>query len=149
MPENLAVLWLIVGTILLVLEFVVPGVVLLFFGIGAWGVMAVVYFFDIPFVWQLIIFLGISLISLFFLRKWVMQILHRTPKTDAENSIVTKDYIGKTVITQEIVNEQKGSVAFQGSYWQARIQEAGEAIPSGTRVRIVAVETTIFIVEKV
>ena len=56
-----AVIWFLVGLGLLLLELVLPGLVILFFGVGAWVTALVCAFTDISLNWQILIFLVASL----------------------------------------------------------------------------------------
>ena len=76
--ENLlsaAVIWFIIGFILFILEFVVPGLILFFFGLGAWVVALVSLFYDLSLNEQLIIFVITSVLSILLLRKWIVLLL--------------------------------------------------------------------------
>ena len=54
---NIPLIWFILGLVLLLGEFVMPGLVIFFFGIGAWVVAILTIFFDISINLQLIIYL--------------------------------------------------------------------------------------------
>lgn len=69
LPE---IIWFVVGLILILMEFAVPGVILVFFGIGAWIVTALVYLGLLTSLTsQLFVFSGASLVLLVALRKLV------------------------------------------------------------------------------
>ena len=70
-----AVIWFIIGFILFILEFVVPGLILFFFALGSWIVALLLLFFDLPINLQLIIFVISSILSILLLRKWLSKIL--------------------------------------------------------------------------
>ncbi len=55
-------IWFLVGLILLLLEFINPGIVIIFFGIGAWIIAFVCLFIDISINLQLSLFLIISIL---------------------------------------------------------------------------------------
>ncbi|MFQ5772138.1 MAG: NfeD family protein, partial [bacterium] len=63
-------IWFVVGLIFLLLEFSIPGLITLFFGIGAWIVAVICLFLDISINAQLFIFISSSVLLLVFLRKW-------------------------------------------------------------------------------
>ena len=63
--------WLSVGVILILLEFMVPGVILVFLGIGVVFTAALTWLGVLPnATWQVIFFCGSSLALLFGLRKY-------------------------------------------------------------------------------
>ena len=63
-------IWFIVGLIFLLLEFAMPGLITVFFGIGAWIVATLCLFSDISLNTQLFIFIFSSVLLLVSLRKW-------------------------------------------------------------------------------
>ncbi len=83
---NAAVIWFFLGFILLLLEFVVPGLILFFFAVGAWVVGILCFVMDPSINMQLIVFLVTSLVTILLFRKWVKNILcsrkHSTELTD-------------------------------------------------------------------
>ena len=62
-------IWFIIGLVLLLLEFTAPGLILFFFGVGAWVVSIICFFFGIAINLQLLIFLSSSILLLLLLRK--------------------------------------------------------------------------------
>jgi len=65
------IIWFLIGLILLIMEFVLPGLIIAFFGVGAWIVALVCLITDIGINTQLIIFILSSVLSLMCLRKWL------------------------------------------------------------------------------
>jgi membrane protein implicated in regulation of membrane protease activity len=65
------IIWFVLGLVLILLEFQIPGVVTVFFGIGAWATAILCLFFPIDLASQLFVFLVVSVLSLVFLRKWL------------------------------------------------------------------------------
>jgi len=71
---NPVFIWFVIGVVLIVAEFFVPGVMLVFFGASAWVVAAVaalVPVFNEVIVAQVIVWIILSLLLLFTLRKWL------------------------------------------------------------------------------
>jgi membrane protein implicated in regulation of membrane protease activity len=89
-----AVIWFLVGLGLLLLELALPGLVMLFFGAGAWVTAMVCAITDISLNWQIFIFLVASLLGLVLLRKYLK-----------------RRFFGKT---DKEVEDQLGRI-----YWQA------------------------------
>ncbi len=78
------VIWFLIGLVLLIMESVLPGLIIAFFGVGAWIVALVCLITDIGINTQLIIFIVSSVLSLLFLRKWLKEVFigHSVSKQD-------------------------------------------------------------------
>ena len=143
---NPTFLWLIAAVILLVLEFVIPGVLIIFFSFGALIVMLLTWVLpSLTLDLQLIIFLIISVLSLILLRRRLKKIFHgnktKSPKQD-ENDGIT----GKTVtVTVDITPKSAGRVSLNGTEWTA---ESAAECKTGERVIITGHESLILTVKK-
>ena len=73
--ENAAVIWFVAGFVLFLLEFMLPGLILFFFGVGAWIVAILSFFFDISLNFQIIIFLGAALLTILLFRRGMKNFL--------------------------------------------------------------------------
>ena len=114
--------WLICGITGILLELVVPGFVIIFFGIGALITAACAYFFDINTTWQLIIFVTVSCGTLVAFRKSFKQILFNK-KAPKERDELADDFQGKTAVVLEDFVAQQGKVEFNGTSWKATADE--------------------------
>lgn len=117
-------IWFLVGLILLLLELVTPGLVIVFFGVGAMLTGLLTLFLPIGLNVQLVIFLFTSLITLFLLRKYVTRFFkgHVTDKQSAD--ILLDDFVGQQVeVSEEIVPGKKGKVIFHGTIYEAESDE--------------------------
>ena len=115
-----AVIWFLIGFVLFVLEFALPGFILFFFGIGAWIVAILTFFFDISFNTQLIIFLFSSVITLLLFRKS----LHRIMTSRRHTSEIEDEIVGKTGRAETDIRPGKdGKVNFKGTTWNARSED--------------------------
>jgi inner membrane protein len=130
-------IWFLVGLVMLLLEFALPGLIIFFFGVGAWITAAVC--FSSGYVHgsinsQLLIFLISSVLSLIVLRKWLKGIFHG--HTDSEQDL-TKDleeYIGQRgVVKVKITPARSGKIEFHGTDWNA---ESDSEIEEGEPVEI-------------
>ncbi len=129
------ILWLLAGVVMLFLEFILPGIVIVFFGLGACLVALVCRLTDISLNTQLIIFLVSSVFLLMVLRKWVKNIFlgRTTLKEGATDSM--SQYIGqRAVVRANIPAGGRGRVELFGTLWDA---EADETLAEGTAVEIV------------
>jgi membrane protein implicated in regulation of membrane protease activity len=128
-------LWFLIGLVLIILEFGIPGVITIFFGIGAWLVSLLCLLFNIPLNLQIIVFIIGSIIPLILLRKWFKQLLEGRSAVGPVDLDELEEFLGKkVVVTEEITPERRGRVEFRGSTWKA---EAYETIAVGTTVEIV------------
>ena len=129
------VIWFLVGLFLLVLEFMLPGLIIGFFGVGAWIVAIVCLMTDIGLNAQLGIFIASSVLSLLILRRWLKGVFlgHAGSKQDLTQNL--EEYVGqRAVVKEKILPKLAGKVEFHGSHWVAR---ADEEIAEGTVVEIV------------
>lgn len=114
---NYTTIWLIVGIILLLSEFLIPGFTIFFFGLGA--ILTSILLFIFPalkgLLWvQIVVFLITSISSLFFLRKYFSTTLKGEMFKEKE------DYIGQECKVVEMVTDKKaGRILYQGTTWTA------------------------------
>jgi len=138
-------IWLIVGFILLLLEFAIPGLITAFFGFSAILVGVFAMFFDISVNTQLVIFIAMSVTSIISLRNWFLTFLGRNSSNIAAE--LQSEYIGqKVVVTKEIEPDRPGKVEFHGTNWEA---EAGECIAEGKVVVITDKKNLTLTVEQI
>ena len=135
-------IWIVIGLVLMLLEFVVPGFVIIFFGAG--GVLTGLLAWIIPGLpgWaQLMIFLISSVGSLLLFRKF----MPGESVNEEEVSDVKTCFIGDTaMVTQSIDPYAGGKIELNGVTWGAT---SDEAIPAGLKVVIVARKGLSFVVK--
>lgn len=136
-----AVIWFILGFILFLLEFAVPGLILFFFAIGAWIVAILTFFFDVSLNIQLVVFLASSIITILLFRKSLRNIMwSRKNATEIED-----EFIGKTGKAETFIGPgQNGKVDFKGTSWDAKSQDI---IEKGENVIITGNESILLIVK--
>ncbi|HEV8084868.1 MAG TPA: NfeD family protein [Chitinophagaceae bacterium] len=119
-----AVIWFIIGFILFLLEFVVPGLILFFFSVGAWIVAILTLFFPLAINYQLIIFVISSIISILLLRKWVKKLIYgKNPSRE----LLEDEFLGKTARAVSAISPgENGKVDFKGTIWQAASEDVIE-----------------------
>ncbi len=133
--------WLIIGVLLLLLELGLPGFVLFFFGVGALVVSAALWLLpegSMPIVWQLGLFLVVSLLSLVTLRGVILRRFFAPPAVDREaqkgqekEDIIHAKPGEKAVVSQTIYPPAEGQLKFAGTFWRAtadEVLEAGEVV---------------------
>lgn len=135
------VIWFLIGLVLILMELAVPGLVLVFFGVGAWLTALCCLIFSPGLNTQLFIFLAGSSISLALLRRMVKRrYMDRQPETVLED-----DYIGQVAVALTSFNAGDiGKVMFKGSHWEATAQTA---ITAGQRLRITGYKSIKLFVE--
>ena len=138
------IIWFLIGLVLLVLEFSAPGLIIAFFGIGAWVVALVTLFVDISLTTQLFIFLIASVLMLIFLRKSLKKVFKIESIEDQNEQ---EDFIGKrAIVTVKISADNPGKVELNGTEWEA---ESSTEISKGAAVTIVDRRSIKFIVEPI
>lgn len=141
------IIWFLVGLLLLLFEFALPGLIIGFFGVGAWIVALVCLITDVTLNTQLLIFIASSVLSLALLRRWLKGVFlgHAGSKQDLKHNL--EEYVGqRAVVTSKIVPKLGGKVEFHGSHWEAR---ADQEIAEGTVVEIVGKDNITFTVKAV
>lgn len=142
---NPPIIWFAVGLVLTLLEFANPGVVIIFFGVGAWLVALICLFFDISINAQLMLFLITSILLLISLRRWFKDLFHGKDSSSQQEEDAFDEYFGKkAVVKKEITPGMKGKIEFQGTYWDA---ESYETIPEGETVEIINKKNITFTVK--
>lgn len=110
-------MWLFIGILLLLSEFLIPGFTIFFFGIGALitSLLIVIISPLADILWlQILIFSVTSVILLVFLRKYFKNTLKGELYKEKE------DYIGKECRVIETVSKNKsGRIMYQGTTWTA------------------------------
>ena len=147
--SNLAFsLWLGSGIFLMAIEFLVPGLVMVFVGLGSLTVALGMHFGYIDgILQQFITFFISSIIYLFTLRFLVLRFVPSV--TRKENIDEDEEVIGSIVeIVADINSGEFGRVEHSGSSWQARV-EGDQTILKGEQVKIIGRDNITWIVQKI
>lgn len=132
------IIWFVVGVVMLILEFALPGLIIFFFGVGACLVGILCLIFDISLNAQLLIFILSSIILLITLRKWLKTVFTGRVKSRGETDPQLKEFVGESaVVIENIGPKKKGKVELHGTNWLA---EADVEIQKGAMVEIVGKE---------
>ena len=119
---NPTLIWFLLGLALIFLEFVVPGVILVFFGIGAWAVAVTTYFgLAASSQSQLLLFAVASILLLVVLRKWVKGKFYGHVSAVQDLTKNMDEFSGQSVVVlQDVIpNKMEGAVEFKGARWRA------------------------------
>lgn len=120
-------IWFIVGLALILSEFALPGIILIFIGLGAWLAAFTAWMEWTPtLASQMMVFTVGSLIFLLGLRRffteWFMGLSKNGNARDAE-----EEFAGKEVkVVSAIASGSDGKVEFKGANWNARSDESLE-----------------------
>ncbi len=139
-----AVIWFIIGFIFFLLEFVIPGLILFFFAVGAWIVAILTLAFDISINFQLIIFVVSSILTILLLRKWVKKLIYGK---NHSRELLEEEFLGKTAKAETRISPgENGKIAFKGTSWAASSEDY---IETGENVIITGNESILLIVKKI
>ncbi len=133
--------WYLAGVVLLILEIVMPGMWVMWIGMGALVAgLASHIAGGLPIPVQWIIFAVVSIISMFLGRRWF--------KARTENSKHTLNNrmagnIGRTVRLEEPIEHGRGKIRIDDTIWTV----TGPPCQAGSMVRVVGVENGYFKVE--
>ncbi|MBW1915949.1 MAG: NfeD family protein [Deltaproteobacteria bacterium] len=131
---NEKVIWSVLGILFLVFELMFPGLILLFFAIGAWVVFLLLFLVNLSINSQLVIFLIASLLSLILLRKYFKKYFGGHKTAQNTDDVLLDDFIGqKASVEEDIFPPATGKVSFRGTTWEA---DADEKIQKGSMVEI-------------
>jgi membrane protein implicated in regulation of membrane protease activity len=135
--------WFIIGLVMLLMELVIPGFFVFFFGLGAWMTALVCLIWEPGINLQIIIFAVTSVLSLIGLRKMIQKKFFYVKEGDSER--VEDEFTGGNAIVTEALGPGKmGKVEFKGTTWKA---ESASEIESGQRVVIIEKENFKLIVK--
>ncbi len=138
---NAAVIWFLIGFACFLLEFVLPGLILFFFAVGAWIVAIISLFIDMNINTQIIIFLASSILTILLFRKWVKQIMW----TKKQSTELEDEFLGKTGKAETFIGPgQNGKVDFKGTSWDAKSEDI---IEKGENVTIIGNDSILLIVK--
>ena len=125
--------WIIAGLVLVIGEFVISGLVVIFFGIAALivGSLKFLGLLDDT-TWELTLFAIISLMSLIFVRRFLNDKLMGQER-ESEGNEDSAGLIGQRATVAEPFNNGTGTVNYRGARWQA---QSSQPLDAGQMVRI-------------
>jgi membrane protein implicated in regulation of membrane protease activity len=129
------IIWFLIGLALLIMEFMLPGLIIAFFGVGACIVGIVCLITDISVEVQLLVFIIASVLSLLCLRSWLKGIFMGHVKGRHDMTEDLQEFVGeRAVVIEKISPKTGGKVEIHGTNWTAA---ADAEIPEGTAVEVV------------
>ena len=141
---NMALIWLIAMIVLLIVEAVVPGLVSIWFALGALAAL-IAAILHAPMWLQLVWFLVVSIVALLLTRPLAKKYVNSRVKPTNADMILGKE----CVVTEEIDNIRgTGAVTVGGKVWTARMLTADGKAPKGAVLRVVRIDGVKLIVEE-
>ncbi len=131
-------IWFFIGVVFVIVELLIPGFIFIFFTAGAWITGLSIWMLDIGLTTQIIIFIISSLLLLFSLRKYSMEIFKGSKRESMDDEYASSKIGKKAAVTKAISPGHSGEVKFSGSFWTA---EADVEIAVGETVIIVSQES--------
>ena len=135
--------WFILGLGLFLLELIIPGFIIFFFGLGAW-ITALICLIGHPGInLQIIIFAISSVLSIIALRRIIQKKFFYNRGTQSVD--VEDEFTGKEALAMvEFGGMKQGKVEFKGTTWTA---ESVSEVKEGQRVVIIEKDSFKLIVE--
>lgn len=143
LTQNPVLVWFVIGLVLLLAELAVPGLIVIFFGVGAWITALCCLVLDISFNTQLLIFMGTSIASLLLLRRSLQKSWWKTGSPAKE---MAAQFVGRTCSVTEAIapGPEGGKVRFNGTTWKAKAQVP---VSAGQTVKIIGKDSIVLFVE--
>ena len=140
MFKDPSMVWFLIGLACVLAEFALPGLIIIFFGIGAWCSALLLLALDLSVFFQILFFILFSTLCLVFLRKRVSFQKEVTEDT-------TEEFIGKRARAQDSFTKGEfGKVFFKGTSWKAETLSEN-IIEKGEYVKIIGQESLTLFVE--
>ena len=141
--EHASVIWFLAGFGLFLLEFIFPGFILFFFGLGAWITAIGCLLFNLTVNTQLLLFVSSSILTIILLRSWVKKLVG---KKNHSTELLEDEFLGKTARAILAISPgENGKVEFKGTTWPAA---SDDTIAAGENVVITGNESIVLIVKK-
>jgi membrane protein implicated in regulation of membrane protease activity len=139
-------IWLLVGIIFLIVEIFTPGFFIACLGLAAMVVSVFLLFIPgMMFIWQIVIFLIISIIIFITIRPFALKHLYK--RSDQQNTNADGLIGKKGKIISKVDSANPGYMKIYGDEFMA-ISESGETLEVGDDVEIVRIEGNKVIVKK-
>ena len=142
---DMTVVWLIAMIVLLVVEGVVPGLISIWFALGALAAL-VSALLHAPLWLQIVWFLAVSIVALALTRPLAKKYINsKTQPTNADM------LIGKECVVRESIDNVlgTGAVSVDGKVWTARTESDDMKAPEGSRAVVVRIEGVKLIVKPI
>ena len=142
---DMTVVWLVAMIVLLVIEGVVPGLISIWFALGALAAL-ISALLHAPLWLQIVWFLAVSIVALALTRPLAKKYINsKTQPTNADM------LIGKECVVRESIDNVlgAGAVSVDGKVWTARTESDDMKAPEGSRAAVVRIEGVKLIVKPI
>lgn len=142
--SNMSIVWVVLMVVFLVVEAATAGLTCIWFAIGSLAAL-IAALFDAQLWLQIVWFLVISFVTLYFTRPLVKKNVNSRSQPTNADMVIGKE----ALVTEDIDNvEATGAVSVGGKVWTARSADGGR-IKSGAVVSVLRIEGVKLIVEPV
>ena len=132
-------IWFVVGIAVSLSELVIPGFIIIFFGVGCLGAAVLAAVLPDAYTAQIAIFIAVTVVSLATLRKTAMRVFVGKSE-EAQGETSEQNFVkARVVIDHELEPGQETRVRYRGSIWRAC---AAEHITANTEAEIVGFDPT-------
>lgn len=136
---SIAVMWLVAGLVLMLLEMVTPGVLLVWLGLAALGTGTVLQFVAMDFAMQVLVFTAFAAVTI------TLGLRLRRTRPASRLNTAESGLVGRAAIALEF-HGRTGRVRLGDSDWSARLAPGAEPPVPHAELRVVGVDGTILIV---
>ena len=142
--SNMSIVWVVRMVVFLVVEAATAGLTCIWFAVGSLAAL-IAALFDAQLWLQIVWFLVISFVTLYFTRPLVKKYVNSRSQPTNADMVIGKE----ALVTEDIDNvEATGAVSVGGKVWTARSADGGR-IKSGAVVSVLRIEGVKLIVEPV
>lgn len=142
--SNMSIVWVVLMVVFLVVEAATAGLTCIWFAVGSLAAL-IAALFDAQLWLQIVWFLVISFVTLYFTRPLVKKYVNSRSQPTNADMVIGKE----ALVTEDIDNvEATGAVSVGGKVWTAR-SAVGGRIKSGAVVSVLRIEGVKLIVEPV
>lgn len=142
--SNMSIVWVVLMVVFLVVEAATAGLTCIWFAVGSLAAL-IAALFDAQLWLQIVWFLVISFVTLYFTRPLVKKYVNSRSQPTNADMVIGKE----ALVTEDIDNvEATGTVSVGGKVWTARSADGGR-IKSGAVVSVLRIEGVKLIVEPV
>lgn len=140
-PASPAGWWALIGFSLLILELLLPGVFLIWVGIAALLLAALLLVVSLPLLWQGVLFAGLSLVTVAIGWRW-----YRRSPDPGQGALrpPAAQMVGRHGVVIEAIAHGRGKVKVGDTVWLAE----GPALHAGASVTVMAQRGTVLEVKR-
>lgn len=120
-------IWFLLGIVLAFLELMVPGFVIIFFGIGCWAVAGALQIWELSLTQQVAVFLVTTVAAIIVLRRRFVGIFRGTSSDGAGEGFDDFPAGAHVTVVKRITPEAHGRILHRGTLWDATAEETIEA----------------------